>query len=94
MNFSVSAGQIDDGGRRLRVQPIGELTDLQQLRDLVLDNGVHDSTGGQRTVSASVDFAGVALDCGYRDVSNFNHAFRAEFGATPLEHRARLRRRH
>jgi AraC family transcriptional regulator len=36
----------------------------------------------------------VALDCGYRDVSNFNHAFRAEFGATPLEQRARLRRRH
>ncbi len=40
VNFSVSAGQIDDGGRRLRVQPIGELTDLQQLRDLVLDDGV------------------------------------------------------
>ena len=36
----------------------------------------------------------VALDCGYRDVSNFNHAFRAEFGTTPLEHRDRLRRRH
>ena len=35
VNFSVSAGQIDDGGRRLRVQPVGELTDLQQLRDLV-----------------------------------------------------------
>ena len=34
----------------------------------------------------------VALDCGYRDISNFNHAFRAEFGAAPLEHRARLRR--
>jgi hypothetical protein len=27
-------------------------------------------------------------------VSNFNHAFRAEFGTTPLEQRARLRRRH
>jgi AraC-like DNA-binding protein len=34
----------------------------------------------------------VALECGYRDVSNFNHAFRAEFGTTPLRHRARLRR--
>jgi HAE1 family hydrophobic/amphiphilic exporter-1 len=40
LNFSVSAGQIDDGGRRLRVQPIGELTDLQQLRDVVVANGV------------------------------------------------------
>ncbi|HEX2082083.1 MAG TPA: efflux RND transporter permease subunit, partial [Xanthomonadaceae bacterium] len=37
VNFSVSAGQILDGGRRLRVQPVGEITDLQQLRDLVLD---------------------------------------------------------
>ena len=35
------------------------------LLHLVLDNGVHDSTGGQATVSASVDFAAVALACGY-----------------------------
>ena len=35
------------------------------LTHIVLDNGVHDSTGGQATVSASVDFAGVALACGY-----------------------------
>ncbi len=38
VNFSVSAGEIDDGGRRLRVQPVGEITDLQQLRDLVIGN--------------------------------------------------------
>jgi phosphonopyruvate decarboxylase len=38
----------------------------QNLMHVVLDNGVHDSTGGQPTVSASVDFAGVALACGYR----------------------------
>lgn len=38
VNFSISAGQIDDGGRRLRVQPVGEITDLQQLRDLVINN--------------------------------------------------------
>jgi len=37
LNFSVSAGQILDGGQRLRVQPVGELDDLQQLRDLVID---------------------------------------------------------
>ena len=33
-NFSVSAGQITDGGRRLRIQPKGELNDVQELRDL------------------------------------------------------------
>jgi phosphonopyruvate decarboxylase len=36
------------------------------LLHILLDNGVHDSTGGQATVSASVDFAVVALACGYR----------------------------
>jgi len=39
------------------------------LVHVLLDNGVHDSTGGQATVSPVVDFAGVALACGYR------HAF-------------------
>lgn len=36
----------------------------------------------------------VALACGFGDVSNFNHAFRAEFGAAPRVERARLERRH
>ncbi|HVR80556.1 MAG TPA: efflux RND transporter permease subunit, partial [Luteimonas sp.] len=36
VNFSVSAGVVDDGGRRLRVQPVGEITDLQQLSNLVI----------------------------------------------------------
>ena len=35
------------------------------LVHVVLDNGVHDSTGGQATVSPIVDFADVALACGY-----------------------------
>ena len=35
-NFSVSAGEITDGGQRLRVRPRGELAELQQLRDLPL----------------------------------------------------------
>jgi AraC family transcriptional regulator len=34
----------------------------------------------------------VAMLSGFRDVSNFNHAFRAEFGTTPREHRQRFRR--
>ncbi|MCW4455039.1 efflux RND transporter permease subunit [Flavobacterium sp. MXW15] len=37
-NFSVSAGQITEAGRRLRVQPRGELQELQALRDLPVDN--------------------------------------------------------
>ena len=37
-NFSVSAGQITEAGQRLRVQPRGELQELQSLRDMQLDN--------------------------------------------------------
>ena len=37
----------------------------KNLAHIVLDNGVHDSTGGQATVSSNVNFAQVALACGY-----------------------------
>ena len=37
----------------------------ENLIHVVLDNGTYDSTGGQATVSASADFAGVAASCGY-----------------------------
>jgi phosphonopyruvate decarboxylase len=35
------------------------------LKHLLLDNGAHDSTGGQATVSPRISFAGVAAACGY-----------------------------
>jgi len=35
----------------------------------------------------------VAIASGFRDVSNFNHAFRAEFGTTPRAHRRSAERR-
>ena len=60
------------------------------LVHILLDNGVHDSTGGQPTVSASVDFAAVAIACGYRyaascrTLEGFESAFRtAEAGPKP-----------
>jgi phosphonopyruvate decarboxylase len=34
---------------------------------VLLDNGAHDSTGGQATVSQQVSFAKVAAACGYAD---------------------------
>jgi len=40
------------------------------LIHIVLDNGVYDSTGGQRTLSGSVDFCGLALACGYRTAAS------------------------
>jgi phosphonopyruvate decarboxylase len=32
---------------------------------IILDNGVYDSTGGQATISAAVDFASIGAACGY-----------------------------
>ena len=58
------------------------------LLHVILDNGVHDSTGGQATVSPVVDFAGVALACGYAhafvcdSVDGFAAAFRHALSTT------------
>ena len=36
------------------------------FQHLLLDNAVHESTGGQSTVSPAISFAGIARACGYR----------------------------
>lgn len=52
----------------------------KNLVHLVLDNGTYDSTGGQPTVSAGIDFAGCAVAAGYKrgirvnDMSAFGDA--------------------
>jgi len=57
----------------------------KNLVHIVLDNGVHDSTGGQATVSPVVSFAQAALACGYQaawtcdDLVGFEHALQAGF---------------
>jgi phosphonopyruvate decarboxylase len=40
----------------------------ENLVHVVLDNGLHESTGGQSTVSRSIDFPGLAAACGYERV--------------------------
>ena len=40
------------------------------LVHILLDNLVHDSTGGQRTSSGAVDFAATAIACGYRSAAS------------------------
>jgi len=55
------------------------------LLHILLDNAVHDSTGGQATVSPVVGFAEAALACGYRaawscdDLAGFDEALKAGF---------------
>ncbi len=38
----------------------------KNLFHIIFDNNAHDSTGGQKTVSNSVDFSKIALTCGYK----------------------------
>ncbi len=65
----------------------------KNLIHVVVDNGTYASTGGQLTVSPQVDFAGVALACGYRSAavcqgaSSLDEAFRwaaSESGEGPI----------
>ncbi|MGQ0677363.1 MAG: phosphonopyruvate decarboxylase [Rhodospirillales bacterium] len=59
----------------------------RNLIHAVLDNGAHDSTGGQATVSPNVDFAAVAIACGYAgafacdDAAGFARALKAALAA-------------
>ena len=70
----------------------------ENLIHIILDNGVHDSTGGQATVSPSVSFAKIALSCGYREgifccsSEGFSEAFsRASLGIGPILIHAQIR---
>ena len=46
-----------------------------------------------RLVTEPAKVLDVALDCGFGDLSNFNRAFRAEFGASPRAYRRQMGRR-
>jgi len=54
------------------------------LVHILLDNGVHDSTGGQPTVSSAISFGGIAAACGYglalegRDLGVLDELFSAD----------------
>jgi phosphonopyruvate decarboxylase len=56
-----------DGAALMRLGALATVGAMapRNLWHLLLDNGVHESTGGQATVSASVAFAAVAAACGY-----------------------------
>ncbi len=59
-----------DGAVLMRMGALGTIG-FERPRNLVhvvLDNGVHDSTGAQSTVSPALDLAAVAQACGYRRV--------------------------
>ncbi len=56
-----------DGALLMRLGALAMLGEQRppNLVHVVLDNGIHESTGGQTTLSAGVDFCAVAAACGY-----------------------------
>jgi phosphonopyruvate decarboxylase len=57
-----------DGAALMKLGSMGTIGHYQpgNLVHVVFDNGTYESTGGQPTVSTTVDFAGVAVACNYR----------------------------
>jgi phosphonopyruvate decarboxylase len=73
MGVAITTGQrtivLDgDGAALMKLGALATIGAYQPrgLIHIILDNGVHDSTGGQATVAPAIDFASVALGCGYR----------------------------
>ena len=49
---------------------------------LLLDNESHESTGGQNTYSNTIDFAGIAFACGYKNIIRCNFIKSTFFDST------------
>jgi phosphonopyruvate decarboxylase len=58
-----------DGAALMKLGTLGTIGAYapNNLIHIVFDNGTYESTGGQPTVSPTVDFAGAAIACGYRN---------------------------
>lgn len=56
-----------DGAALMRLEAFAAVGHARPARfvHVLLDNGAHDSTGGQPTISGSIDFPALALACGY-----------------------------
>lgn len=63
-----------DGALLMRMGNLATLGHYQpnNLLHLLLDNGVHESTGSQATVSPSIDFCQIAKACGYQSSAHVN----------------------
>lgn len=75
-----------DGALLMKMGTLATIGDRKQanLHHVVFDNGAHDTTGGQRTASPSVDFAAIALASGYKKADTV--ADEREMVATVKDH--------
>ena len=65
-----------DGAVLMHLGALGTIGSLApgNYRHIVLNNGAHDSVGGQPTIAFQVDLCGVARACGYRTVVRATNA--------------------
>ncbi len=83
--LSIGAAAASQGLSRRQVQLLFEEDGdtfsafVQQSRLNLVHTLLKDPAHGRKSISA------VALDCGFSDVSHFNHAFRRAYGATPSD---------
>jgi AraC-like DNA-binding protein len=83
--LSIDVAAASQGLTRRQVQRLFEedgttfSTFVQQSRLRLAHTLLSSSAQGHRSISA------VAFDCGFGDVSHFNHAFRRAYGATPSD---------
>jgi phosphonopyruvate decarboxylase len=63
-----------DGAALMRLEAMASIGHYgpRNLTHIVLDNQSYESTGGQKTQSASIDLAGVATACGYRTAGSLS----------------------
>ena len=59
-----------DGAALMHMGGLGVIAslNLENYKHVILNNGAHESVGGQPTVGFGVDFAGIASRCGYQAV--------------------------
>lgn len=59
-----------DGAALMKMGTLATIGNAQpeNLVHVIIDNEAHESTGGQATVSAGIDFAAIAAACGYRNL--------------------------
>jgi AraC-like DNA-binding protein len=85
---------LDALAREARLSRYHFLRTFEQLTGLTPHQYVRRARlreAAMRLAAESGTVLDIALDCGFGDVSNFNRAFRTEFGMSPRAYRAQLR---
>jgi phosphonopyruvate decarboxylase len=64
-----------DGAMQMHLGVLGTIgnLDMSNFVHFLFNNGVHESVGGQTVSNSKLDYAKIALSCGYKDVKEVNN---------------------